>query len=144
MDVAVLATNKASLDRLLTLVARLRDEQMALPLDGDWTIGAALAHLAFWDRRVARLVERWEVHGIADSPSDPDIINDAMKPAWIALAPDAVRAESRAAAIEGDAAVARLSPAMWQAIRDRNLLRLGRDKHRLEHIEEIEAALEPS
>lgn len=141
MDQAVLAANKASLDRLNALLNRLSDADMAIPLAAGWAVGAALAHLAFWDRRVARLVERWETQGIADSPSDADLINDAMKPAWLALSPAAVRAEARAAAAEGDAAIARLTPAMWQAAKDRSLIRLGRDKHRNEHIAEIEAVL---
>jgi uncharacterized protein (TIGR03083 family) len=141
MDQAVLAANRASLDRLNALLDRLSDDDLSHPLAAGWTVGSTLAHLAFWDRRMARLVERWDTQGVGNSPTDPDIINDAMKPAWLALAPDAVRAESRAAAAEGDAAVARLSPAMWQAARDGTMIRLGRDKHRNEHIAEIEAAL---
>src|SRR5690242_875348 len=107
MDQAVLAANRASLDRLNALLDRLSDTDLAQPLTEGWTVGAALAHLAFYDRRVARLVERWEASEIADSPADADVINDAMKPAWLALTPRAVRTETRAAAAEGDAAIAR-------------------------------------
>lgn len=54
-----LAANDASRDRLHTLTAGLTTEELARRVNGDWTVAASLAHLAFWDR--ATLI-RWQRH----------------------------------------------------------------------------------
>ena len=42
--------NREARDRILALTANLSEADLSRPLDGGWTIGAELAHLAFWDR----------------------------------------------------------------------------------------------
>ena len=46
----VVAENAATRERILSLVTELTDAQMTIPFEGGWTIGAELAHLAFWER----------------------------------------------------------------------------------------------
>ena len=46
-----LRRNRASTERLRALVAGLEAAELARPLGGGWTVGFALAHLAFWDQR---------------------------------------------------------------------------------------------
>ena len=51
MDRPFVADNAQERERLISLVARLTDEELSLPLGNGWTIAVALAHLAFWDQR---------------------------------------------------------------------------------------------
>jgi hypothetical protein len=44
--------NRASTARIRALAARLTDADMQHPVGEHWTVAIALAHLAFWDRRV--------------------------------------------------------------------------------------------
>lgn len=66
MDRSHADRNDAARTRLRDLVARLGDDGLARPLADGWTVGAMLAHLAFWDRivlarwqRRSRSVGRW-------------------------------------------------------------------------------------
>src|SRR6266508_3144042 len=54
--------------RLSALVDRLSDAELARPLAAGWTVGAVLAHVAFWDQRVLTLIERWEPEGPGSTP----------------------------------------------------------------------------
>jgi len=45
-----IGANARSVDRLRQLVDRLDDRAMGRDLGEGWTVGVALAHLAFWDR----------------------------------------------------------------------------------------------
>jgi hypothetical protein len=47
MDRPFVAENAKERQRLISLVTRLTDEELRLPLDNGWTIAVALAHLAF-------------------------------------------------------------------------------------------------
>ena len=51
MDRPFVAENTKERERLSALVGRLTDEELSLPLEDDWTIAVALAHLSFWDQR---------------------------------------------------------------------------------------------
>ena len=48
MDRPFVAENAQERERLSSLVARLKDEELILTLRNGWTIAVALAHLAFW------------------------------------------------------------------------------------------------
>lgn len=65
-DPALVEQNNASRARLRTLAA-LDEALYQLPVgDGDWRIGTALAHIAFWDRRALYLIDRWEREGLVE------------------------------------------------------------------------------
>jgi hypothetical protein len=49
MDKAFAIENACERERLTLLASRLTDAQLSLPLNGDWTIAVAFAHLAFWE-----------------------------------------------------------------------------------------------
>jgi hypothetical protein len=134
--------NAHALARLKALVARLTPEQLALPLDDGWTISAALAHMAFWDRRMLLLIERFQHDGITDSPYDPHVMNDAMKPMLLAVPSHEAARMCIEAAEQVDAAVATLSDAFIQAIKDHGTpFNPNRSEHRGYHLDEIERAL---
>ena len=53
MDQDATATVDTSRQRLQRFVDESSDADLARPIEGDWTVGALLAHIAFWDRRAA-------------------------------------------------------------------------------------------
>ena len=144
VDPAVLQRNKTQRLRLVALVERLTDADLAHELDGGWTVSAALAHLAFWDTLDVALLERWR-NGQAP-PIEPDwyadALNEAALPAWLLVPPrDATRLATDAAnAI--DAAVAALEAPIVEALLARNeAWMIRRYFHRREHVDQIEDAL---
>src|SRR5262245_8925212 len=91
--------------RLRALVERASDADLARPLEAGWTVGAVLAHLAFWDQRTLLLIERWEKEGPRTPPrgiegKDVDWINDSAKALCLALPP---RAAARLAVATAEA-----------------------------------------
>jgi uncharacterized damage-inducible protein DinB len=63
MDRDFVQRNAASRERLRAIAERLSVDELARQIDGAWTAGALLAHIAFWDRYV---FERW---GLAERSS---------------------------------------------------------------------------
>ena len=90
MDRPFVAENTKERERLVSLVSRLTDEELSLPLGDGWTIAVALAHLAFWDQRSLFLFRKWKKTGVAEpSPIDIDVTNDSLLSIWLALPPRA-------------------------------------------------------
>jgi hypothetical protein len=137
------ADNAAATARLRALVARLSDSDLVRPVGGGWTVTTVLGHLAFWDRRVAAIVERWTRDGAAsDSPVDDDPINEALGPIWTALLPREAARLAVEAAEAADARLAALPPALADAaLAGSSPINPRRSAHRNEHIEQIERAL---
>jgi hypothetical protein len=145
-DRSFVQRNADSRARLEALLNHLSDAQLARPLSEGWTIAAALAHVAFWDRRAWVLVRKLQAGPVADSPADvdPDVLNDALLPQWLLLPPRAVVAESRAAMLAVDSALEAAPDAVIERVRSGDLeMDLLRSNHRDEHVEEIERALSP-
>jgi hypothetical protein len=133
------ANNAASRRRLEEFINGLSEADLTRPTPYGGTVAALLAHLAFWDRRVTVLVERWERDGIDDSPVDPHLINDALAPINAALDPRAAVALCLAAAAEADAEVAALAPDFLAAIEAYPVyIRLDRSLHRNGHLDDLE------
>src|SRR5438874_638897 len=143
VDRSFVERNKAELARLRTLVAKLSDADMAKSLGDGWTVGAALAHLAFWDQRAAVLIERWEKEGVKSDPYNSEVINRASLPHWLALPPSAVKdlvvkaAEAADKKLEGT----KQEILDWVDKQEDPPLRVIRGLHRAEHIEQIERTL---
>jgi hypothetical protein len=138
--------NSAARDRILTLVTRLTDAQMAAPAGDGWTIGAELAHLAFWDRaNVGRL--RVALEAGTDLPASfaaeaVDALNDAGLHGWRLIGGGAAIELFAKASGEVDAYLASLDPSTVDRIRSAGLPRLvERHRHRTDHGDAIEAAL---
>ena len=138
--------NREARDRILALTANLTDAELARPLEGGWTVGAELAHLAFWDRvHIGRLRAALESGGDLPAPfpaGAPDAINNAGLPGWRAIPGPTARREFEEASAEVDAFLAALDEATAERIRASGLGRnLERFRHRGEHAEAIEAGL---
>jgi len=137
-----LAANEESRLRLLDLLGRLTDDDLAVELEAGWTLGAVLAHIAFWDLRALTLVTRWSRDGVGPSPMDADAINDACRPLLRRLPPGAVRELVRDSAAAIDAAIAQLPHSLVVDIQNHAAqFHLSRGLHRFVHVDEIGARL---
>jgi hypothetical protein len=135
----------AETQRLLReLVGGLAGTQLTLAIpDSEWTIGAALAHLGFWDRVHWGRLDTWERDGTEPSHMDADVVNQAGLPQWLALpGPAAARLAVEGAALL-DARIAALPDWLVERISGDASLHhlLDRSRHRREHFDQIELTL---
>jgi uncharacterized protein DUF1706 len=74
---ALLAEMRAGRARLEAVLTDMTDDQMAEPVNGDWTRTDILAHIEAWERRTNRLLAilRGEREFDADEPGDVDAFN---------------------------------------------------------------------
>ena len=141
-----MAANDEQRERLAAIVQRLTAEDYAREMMPGWSIGALLAHLAFWDRLV---IERW-TSAIDEGVTVPvslsevltDLLNAASLAQWSAMPGPLAGREAIAAAAAVDAYVEGLEEARIAAAEEAGLGRLiDRSRHRAEHLDAIEAAL---
>ena len=138
--------NDASRRPLAALASRLGADELDLEIDDTWTVGALLAHLAFWDRLVEA---RWR-YAQASGTATPigldaeltDLINGAAIPAWRIVDSRRLGALVVTAAGDVDELIAALSPESVEGVLAEGRPRLlDRSLHRAEHIATIEARL---
>jgi len=142
MDSGYVARNEESRRRLSEVLARLTADDLDRSLGDGWTVKAALAHVAFWDRYAGVLLDRWARDGFGEAAVDTGLVNDAGLGDWLALSPEAVRREAVAAAEALDERIARVRPELMAAIAAGGRERiLDRTRHRAEHLDQIERAL---
>ncbi len=138
------ARNAESRERLRAVVSRLSEADYGRPIGHGWTVGAALAHIAYWDGVSRDRLLGWEQAGPAGIRPPrlfADSVNDEMLPIWLAATPSAVAAEVITAAEAVDEVVARLSPELVEAIRAVSPRSLDRSLHRDDHLDEVDRAL---
>ncbi len=140
-DRAFVELNRASINRIRALVARLSDEEMQHPVGEHWTVSIALAHLAFWDRRVMYVLDMTERDGKVFIPAIDVFVNDLSLPLWAAIPPrDAARlAIENAEAL--DARLENFPSALLDELYAYNKRWVVRALHRGEHLDEVDAAL---
>jgi DinB superfamily len=141
-DAAILNDNSVVTARLEALVSRLSDADLQRNLGGGWTVAVALAHLAFWDRRIAYVLGRWSAGGEPHVELDDDVVNCALEEMLKAIVPREAARLAVESAKAADAAISRASDAIAaELIADDHAYLLRRSGHRGEHIEQIEAVL---
>lgn len=134
--------NTASRHRLEAFVRGLSNEDLARTNPYGWTAAALLAHLAFWDQRVLVLLRRWKAEGVDESPVDADMINDALRPLCLALAPHAAVELCFSAAAAVDAELETITADLVEQIEASSThFRFNRALHRNDHLGEIERLL---
>ena len=143
MDRPFVAENARERERMSSLVGRLTDEDLSLPLGVDWTIAIALAHLAFWDQRSLFLLKKWKNIGIVEATTiDIDVTNDSLLSTWRALSP---RVAAKLAVSSAEAIDRELEETSSDLIAKIEGLgekfRLYRSIHRKQHLDEIEEVL---
>lgn len=142
MDRPFVRENAREYERLRAIVQRATDEELSLPMEEGWTVAAALAHIAFWDKRSLVLMRRWKTAPVGPSPIDQDVTNDALLPLFLAIPP---RVAARLAVSCAKAIDLELEGAGDRMIEDIEKLgdrfRLYRCDHRKLHLDRIEAVL---
>ncbi len=142
MDRPFVAENAQERERLSSLVARLRDEELNLPLGTGWTIAVALAHLSFWDQRSLFLMRKWKKNGVEPSPIDIDVTNDSLLSLWLALPPSAAANLAVSSAEAIDRELEESPSELISAIENLGeRFRLYRSEHRKLHLDQIEELL---
>ena len=141
LDQSFVERNRASTNRIRALVERLTDEELQHPVGEHWTVAIALAHLAFWDRRVMYALDMTERDGKPFFPEVDIFVNDLSLPLWAAIPP---RQAARIALETAEALDKRLEsfpPALLEEIYAHNQRWVVRALHRGDHLDEAEAAL---
>jgi len=140
MNRSFVEENARERERLRSLVGRLTDEQLSLPMGSDWTIAVALAHLAFWDQRALVLMRKWKKIGVVEpSPIDVDVINDSLLFLWLSLHPRKAASLAVSCAESIDQELEDASPEMIEQIEGLGEKpRLYRSIHRKLHLDQIE------
>ena len=143
MERSYVTENAAERARLKACVARLSHDEMTRPISPTWTIGVALAHLAFVDRLWLAKFEEWEQTGEVEMPPRGlfNGINDAMLPWWRTMAPVHVKHEVTAAAEAVDRKAESLQETLVEAILAVRPQALMRAVHRRAHLDTIERTL---
>ena len=141
MDRSFVEKNRASNQRLRLLVGHLTEEQLGRKMGADWTVAIALAHLAFWDRRVQLVLDGTERDGKLFAVEINVIVNDVLLPIWAAIP---VREAARLAIETAQAVDKRLEtfpPAPLEQVNAHNPRWVQRSLHRNEHLDEMDRAL---
>lgn len=141
LDRSFIELNRASTNRIRDLAAHLSDEELQHPVGEHWTVAIALAHLAFWDRRVMYVLDMTERDGALFIPEIDIFVNDLSLPLWAAIPP---RAAARIALETSETLDKRLEdypPALLEEIYVYNKRWVVRALHRGEHLDEVNAAL---
>jgi hypothetical protein len=147
VDRSFVAANARELARMRALVSRLSDRQLGAMVNEYWSVAGLLGHIAFWDGRAlfyAGKLLRGESFTPSDSePEDVDWINDSSRPLIHAIAPRALAELATSIAEETDELVASLSNELLAGLDETSPLNPMRASHRGEHLDEIEAAIQP-
>lgn len=146
-DRSFIEMNDQARERLRDLVEGLDADSLTTQVNESWSVAGVLAHMAWWDARVVILAEKID-HGEpwvrSDEEPEGDWLNDTTRLVIEGLAPHAPRAAAELAlrmAERADARVAEL-PLDRMAPRDpASPIDPDRADHRIEHLDEIAAAL---
>ena len=142
LDQSFIECNRASTSRIRALATRLTDEELQHPVGEHWTVAIALAHLAFWDKRVMHVLDMTERNGRLCAPEIDIVVNDLSLPLWAAIPP---REAARIAIETAEALDTRLEgfpSALIEEIYAHNKRWVVRALHRNEHLDDIDVALQ--
>jgi hypothetical protein len=141
----ILQGNRKERERLLALVAGLKESDFQRRLPNGWTIGVTLVHLAFWDLRQAAMLKRWLEQGVKPAPiasMDPDVVNGPLATLSETIPSQAVVKLVTDAAQAIDELVKKLTPAQAEELSQSGLERnIHRAQHRRHHLDKIEKTL---
>jgi hypothetical protein len=141
VDRSFVERNRAQTARIRNLVARLSDADLKRPVGEHWTVGVALAHLAFWDGRVLAVLDASEREGKVIAPNIDVMVNDISLPLWSAIPPREAARIALETAEKLDQRLESLSPDLLEQIAAFNKRFVERALHRGEHLDEVEQAL---
>jgi hypothetical protein len=141
LDLSYIELNRASTERIRALITRLSDEEMQTTVGDQWTVTIALAHLAFWDRRVMHILDMTEKEGKLFDLEIDIVLNDLSLPLWAAIpSRDAARICIEASEAL-DKRLEEYSPQLLEDLYNYNKRWIVRALHRNEHLDDVDAAL---
>jgi len=133
--------NRASTERIKKLAASLTDQEMQTRVGEHWTVSIALAHIAWWERRVMYVLDMTTKEGKLVLPNIDIIVNDISLPFWAALPAH----EAARIAIETSENVDKQLEVypqdLLEELYNQNKRFVIRALHRNEHLDEVDAAL---
>lgn len=141
LDRSFVERNRAETTRMRNLVARLSDDDLKRPVGEHWTVGVALAHLAFWDGRALEVLDTSEREGKVTAPQVDIVVNDISLPLWSAIPPREAARIAIATAENLDQRLESFPPDLLEQIAAYNMRYVLRALHRSEHLDEVERAL---
>jgi hypothetical protein len=141
LDQSYIEQNRASTERIRALAGRLSDDEMQTKVGEHWTVAIALAHLAWWDRRIMYVLDMTERDGKLFVPEIDIVVNDLSLPLWAAIPPR----EAARICIETsemlDKQLEEYSPELLEEIFNYNKRWVIRALHRNEHLDDVDTAL---
>jgi len=141
LDQSYIELNRASTERIRGLIARLSEEEMQTKVGEHWTVAIALAHLAWWDRRVMYVLDMTEKDGKLFVPEIDIFVNDLSLPLWAVIPPrDAARICIETSETL-DKRLEEYSTELLEEIYKYNKRWVVRALHRNEHLDDVDAAL---
>jgi len=137
--------NRAAVDELRAIAARLSDDEFLRPIDPPWTAAALFAHMGFWDRFAhARWLQALETGSGVPLPIDDapmELINQAALREWTVIPPRTAVEECLAAAETIDRFIGSLEDdAVSRVVLEGRERLVDRSIHRREHLDTIEGA----
>jgi len=137
--------NRAAAERVRALLDALSEDDLGTLMGEHWTVAIALAHLAYWDRRHAEVLQH-NLDGLWAPEGEPDwmddVQNDALLHEWRLLPPLQVPPLLLASMERIDWLVAAVPDDVLAELLRRDEAHLvRRSRHRHEHLDEIEGVL---
>lgn len=141
LDRSFVQLNRASTERIRGLVKRLSEEDLQHPMPDGWTVAVALAHLAFWDRRVLYALDMTEREGKLVAPQIETFVNDVALPLFAAIPPSAASRLAVETAQTLDKRLEGFGESLLEQLYAYNKRWVVRALHRGEHLDDVDAAL---
>ena len=141
LDLNYKELNRVSTERIKKLAASLTDDELQTRVGQHWTVAIALAHLAWWDRRVMYVLDMTMKDCKLFIPEIDIFVNDLTLPFWAAIPP---REAARIAIETSEDLDNRLEvypQELLEEIYNYNKRWVIRALHRNEHLDEVDAAL---
>jgi hypothetical protein len=133
--------NRASTERIKKLASSLTDKEMQTRVGEHWTVFIALAHIAFWDKRVIHLLDETVKGGKLFAPEIDVVVNDLSLPLWAAIPPREAARIAVETAEELDQRLEEYPQKLLEEIYNSNQRWVIRALHRNEHLDEVDTAL---
>jgi len=141
VDQSFIERNRASTERIRALAASLTDEEMLQPVGEHWTVAIALAHLAWWDRRVMYVLDKTEQEGSVSIPDIDIAVNDLSLPLWAVVPPREAALIAIETAEALDTRLENYPPDLLEKVYAASSRWVIRALHRNEHLDEVDGAL---
>ena len=137
----IFQANRASTERMRTIINQLSDEELSKSIGSDWTISITFAHLALWDQRVIFVIESAKKNGKLHAPYYDYQLNDILTPILRAIPAREAASLAITTAERLDHELEQCPLQLVEEMRAVNRRLIDRSIHRNLHLDEIENAI---